>query len=75
VTPCPICAGLGYYADSTGKHPCKCQAPESGMKYPISETACLLRPCSEADQKQIHSMSRILGQGQPDTEGEDGGGF
>jgi hypothetical protein len=23
-TPCPVCAGLGYYADSIGKHPCKC---------------------------------------------------
>jgi hypothetical protein len=21
-----VCAGLGYYHDSTGRHPCKCQA-------------------------------------------------
>ena len=26
VENCNICAGLGYYADSTGKHPCTCTA-------------------------------------------------
>jgi hypothetical protein len=23
-TPCPVCAGPGYYADTIGDYPCKC---------------------------------------------------
>jgi hypothetical protein len=29
---CRICAGLGYYADSRGQHPCKCAAAQNGLR-------------------------------------------
>jgi hypothetical protein len=38
---CKICAGLGYYADSAGRHPCTCVAHTLKERTPEAKAAYL----------------------------------
>jgi len=55
---CPICAGLGYYVDSGGQHPCRCVVtapaqvtppPKGCICPPGAEETCKRSDCGRRD--------------------------
>lgn len=49
---CPICAGLGYYVDSLGQHPCRCVVVPVTPQITFPSKGCICPPGSEETCKR-----------------------